>query len=194
MTFTFNAQVREKVGKGAARATRRANLTPATIYGDNKDPMSISLDPKELASQLHKLSLYTNIYKVNINNKDQEVLIRNVQYHPVKDTPIHVDMLRIGEKTITRIEVPIIFHNQDKSQGLKFGGILNITTHTLEVACNPKIAPKQIDIDLADTRVGTVIKIEDIQLPKDVKTYYPKGFAIASITGAAAEEKPGGES
>jgi large subunit ribosomal protein L25 len=186
--FVFKATKREKVGKGASRLSRREGLVPATIYGDNKEPLSVCLEPKQIMSQIVKSTLYSNIYKVEVDGKSQEILVRNIQLHPVKDIPIHVDLLRVGAKTITRLDIPVVFKNHAKSAGLKLGGLLNIINHSLEVACNPKNAPKQIEIDLADTRVGTVIKIEDIKLPAGVKTYYPKGYPIASITAGAEEE------
>ena len=187
--FNFTAQLREKVGKGASREARRQGLVPATIYGDSKEPTSVNLFPKEVMSQLVKKSLYNNIYKVTVDGKAEEVLIRTIQLHPVTDLPLHVDMLRVGAKTVTRIEVPIIFTNQDKCPGLKFGGSLNILLHYLEIACNPKVAPKQIEIDLETAKAGTVIKIEDIKLPEGVKTYYPKGTPIGSLAAQAAAEE-----
>ena len=190
--FTFNAQKREKVGKGASRAVRRENLVPATIYGDNKEPTSVTLSPKELLSQLVRKTAYSNIYKVKVDSVEQEVLLRNVQFHPVKDVPIHADFLRVGPKTMTRLNVPVILTNHAKSQGIKLGGILNVIVQSLEVACNPKNAPKQIIVDLSEARIGTVIKIEDIALPEGVKTYYPKGYPIASINAPAEEEKKPG--
>ncbi len=187
--FNFTAQIREKVGKGASREARRQGLVPATIYGDSKEATSVCLNPKEVMSQLVKKAVYSNIYKVSIDGKAQEVLIREIQLHPVTDTPLHVDMLRIGAKTITRLEVPVVFINQEKCPGLKFGGSLNILLHYLEIACNPKSAPKQIEIDLATTKAGTVIKIEDISLAEGIKTYYPAGTPIASLTVQSAEEE-----
>jgi large subunit ribosomal protein L25 len=192
--FTFTATIREKVGKGASREARRQNLVPATIYGDSKEPTSVCLLPSEVLPQLAKKTLYNNIYKVDVGGKAQEVLIRDVQLHPVSDQPLHVDMLRVGAKTITRMEIPVVFLNQDKSPGLRFGGSLNILLHYLEIAGNPKKAPKQIDIDLGNAASGTVIKIEDIELPEGIKTYYPKGTPIASLTAAASAEDEGPES
>lgn len=186
--FNFTAQLREKVGKGASREARRQGLVPATIYGDSKAPVSVCLNPKEVMSQLVKKALYSNIYKVTVDGKAQEVLIRDIQLHPVTDIPLHVDMLRVGPKTTTRLEVPVVFINQDKCPGLKFGGSLNVLLHYLEIACNPKIAPHQVEIDLGTAASGTVIKIEDIKLPKGVKTYYAKGTPIASLAVQVAAE------
>ncbi len=185
--FTFNALAREKVGKGASREARRNGLVPATIYGNSKSPVSVCLDPKEVLSQTLKTTVYSNTYTVKLNSKAEEVLVRKIQLHPVSDKPLHVDLLRVGEKTVIRLEIPVVFHNHIKCPGLKLGGTLNVVVHNLEVACNPKNAPKQIDIDLSETKIGDVIKVEDIKLPEGSKTYYPKGFPIASITAKVEE-------
>ncbi len=180
-TFVFNAQKREKIGKGASRAARRNNLIPASVYGDHKDPESVLLNPKEVGSQIVRKSLYSNIYNVSINGNKVSALVRHVQLHPVTGVPMHVDFLRIGKNTITRMEIPVTFINQETCPGLKLGGILNIAAYSIEVECKPKEAPHAIEIDLQEAEIGTVIKIEDIKLPKRAKTYYPEGFPIASI-------------
>lgn len=188
--FVFTAKKRDKVGKGASRALRREGFVPATIYGNKEEPVSILLNPKEIFSQLPKSTFFSHIYKIDIAGKTEEALVRDVQFHTVTDQPLHVDFLRVGDKTVTRIDVPVVLHNQHLAPGLKFGGILNFIAHSIEISCNPKVAPKQIDIDLASAKVGTVIKIEDIELPKGVKTYLPKGYAIVSINASEeAEEK-----
>ena len=117
----------------------------------------------------------------------EEVLLRDISLNPVTDEPIHVNLLRVGNNTVTDIEVPLIFKNQTKSVGLKAGGILNIVAHSLQLRCNPKNAPKNIEVDLSDVRIGDVIKIENIKLDDGIKTFYPKGYAIVSITAPAEE-------
>ena len=191
--FQFNALVREKVGKGSSRELRRNAMVPASVYGDKKDPISVALNPKEVKSQMKRTSMYGNIYVVEIkdhNDKSiakEEVLVRDISLNPVTDEPIHVNLLRVGKNIVTDIEVPLIFKNQTKRVGLKAGGILNIVTHSLQLRCNPKNAPKNIEVDLSDVRVGDVIKIENIKLADGIKTFYPKGYAIVSITAPAEE-------
>lgn len=186
--FTFNAGIRERVGKGASRLARREGTIPASLYGDNKEALPININPKELLTQLHRKDLYSAIFNISVNGSEKEdVLIRDIQFHPVKDTPLHVDFLRIGENTITRIDIPVVLINEVKCPGIKLGGTLNFIAHSLEVACNPKYAPQKIEIDLATAVVGTVVKIEDINLPENVKTYYPKGYPIYSITAPSGE-------
>ena len=92
--ITFNAQLREKAGKGAARACRREGRIPAVIYGGKKDPVMISLDPVELEKALNLDDLYASEIVVDIEGKTEKVKCQDVQFHPVSDMPIHVDFLR----------------------------------------------------------------------------------------------------
>ena len=92
--ITIAAQPRERAGKGAARATRRAGKVPAIIYGNSIDPEMISLDPLELNRELHRTGFFSRIFEVDIAGKKERVLARDVQFHPVTDRPIHVDFLR----------------------------------------------------------------------------------------------------
>lgn len=185
----FNAQVRDRVGKGASRSNRVQGFVPGIIYGNNMDPQPVFLERKQIVKNLEDPNIYTNIYNIDVEGKKEEVIVREIQFNPLRVIePTHINFLRVGESTVTRIEVPIVFTNQTKSPGLKLGGTLNVVLHNLEVRCNPKKAPHNIEIDLGEARVGTVIKVEDIKLPEGVRTFYPKGFAIASITAQAEDE------
>lgn len=188
--LSFTIKERETTGTGNSKSLRNTGFIPAVVYGNKQDPKSIYLEKKFFIKHLGDSALFNEIYTLELNGKSEEVLVREVQFDPIRSNdPIHINFLRVGKDSVVTIEVPIIFNNQDKSQGLKFGGILNIIAHTLEVRCNPKEAPKSIEIDLAKTKIGTVIKIEDIPLAKGVKVFYPKGYAIASITALENDDK-----
>lgn len=92
--ITFNAQVREKAGKGAARACRREGRIPAVIYGGNKEPVIISLHPVELEKALDMVGFYDADIEIVIDGKKHSVVCQDVQFHPVSDAPLHVDFLR----------------------------------------------------------------------------------------------------
>jgi len=94
MTFTFEAQKREKAGKGAARATRREGRVPAVIYGNKKEPITISLDPVELAKALDTAGFYKETVEITVDGKKHKVTCQDVQFHPVTDAAFHVDFLR----------------------------------------------------------------------------------------------------
>ena len=92
--ITFNANLREKAGKGAARACRREGRVPAVIYGGKKDALNISLHPVELEKALNISDFYKSVITVVVNGKNEKVICKDVQFHPVSDMPIHVDFLR----------------------------------------------------------------------------------------------------
>ena len=92
--ITFNANLREKAGKGAARACRKEGRIPAVIYGGKKDALNISLHPVELEKALDLSDFYKSVITVVVNGKNEKVICKDVQFHPVSDMPIHVDFLR----------------------------------------------------------------------------------------------------
>ena len=92
--ITFNAQKREKAGKGAARACRREGRIPAVIYGGKQEPVMISLHPVELEKALDTVGFYEANITVALDGKNYSVVCQDVQFHPVSDRPLHVDFLR----------------------------------------------------------------------------------------------------
>ncbi len=92
--ITFNAEKREKAGKGAARACRREGRVPAVIYGGNQDAVMISLHPVELEKALDLADFYQSEIEIVLDGKKHSVKCQDVQFHPVSDMPIHVDFLR----------------------------------------------------------------------------------------------------
>ncbi len=92
--ITFNANLREKAGKGAARACRREGRVPAVVYGNKQEAVNISLHPVELEKALNLRDFYKSVITINVNGKTEKVICKDVQFHPVSDMPIHVDFLR----------------------------------------------------------------------------------------------------
>ena len=92
--ITFNANLREKAGKGAARACRREGRIPAVIYGGKKEAVNISLHPVELEKALDIADFYKSTITVSLDGKTEQVVCKDVQFHPVSDKPVHVDFLR----------------------------------------------------------------------------------------------------
>jgi large subunit ribosomal protein L25 len=112
----------------------------------------------------------------------QRALARDVQFHPVTDWAEHVDFMRVGEKTRIRIGVPVKFTNQDKSPGIKRGGVLNVVRHTIEVYCRVDNIPQSFTIDLDGLDIGDSVHISKVKLPEGVKpTITTRDFTIAAI-------------
>jgi large subunit ribosomal protein L25 len=197
----MDAQPRDRVGKGAARATRRAGRVPCVIYGDKKDPILISVDPKTLFMQLREPGFFIRQFEIKVNGEAQRVLPRDVQYDPVSDKPLHVDFLRINDQTKVHVEVPVQFINEEESPGIKRGGVLNVVRYEVEVVCAAGNIPDIFIADLAGLDIGDSVHISDIKLPEGVMpTITDRDFTVAAVAAptvvaeeAAAEQAEGAE-
>src|SRR5689334_5347424 len=112
--ITLSAERRDRAGKGAARATRRAGRVPAVIYGDKKEPLLISLEPRSLGRELQKQGFFAKLLDLTVDGETYRTLPRDVQVHPVTDAPLHVDFMRVSASTKITVAVPVQFMNQDK--------------------------------------------------------------------------------
>ena len=180
---TFTATVREQVGKGAARATRRSGLVPGVIYGDKQSPVAIAIDPRIVWAELNKPGFTTRLFSIDLGDAGKHsCLARDVQFHPVTDRPIHVDFLRVSADSVVHVKVPVHCVNHDKSPGIKLGGVLNIEHHEIEVTCSPSHIPSQYVIDLTGVEIGTSIHLEKIDLGEGVKPYHlPSDATIITL-------------
>jgi large subunit ribosomal protein L25 len=191
------AEQRDRAGKGAARATRREGLVPGVIYGDKKDPVLFKMDPRVLVKAFHEAGFMSTQFMVSIDGEEHRVLPRDVQFHPVNDQPMHIDFLRVTDRTRVRVFVPVEFINEDKSEGLTRGGVLNVVRHEVELMCTVAAIPESLVIDLAGMDIGDSAKISDVDLPGGVKpTISDRDFTIATVaapTVITAEEEEEGE-
>lgn len=186
-TVTLQAQPRTGTGKGAARATRRAGDVPCVIYGNNKAPVSISLNGLELNRELKNPAFFTTLYNVELDGKKNQVLVRDVQFHPVSDDPLHVDFLRVSATSTVTVMLPVHFINQEESKGLKRGGVLNIVRHEVEVTCPANAIPEYLEADVAGFDIGESVHISNANLPKGVTpTITDRDFTLATLTAPSA--------
>ncbi|WP_374447863.1 50S ribosomal protein L25/general stress protein Ctc [Stella sp.] len=189
---TIAAQRRERAGKGAARATRREGSVPGVVYGDGKEPAIIALDPRVVEREMNRAGFFARIYELDVGGEKERVLARDVQLHPVTDRPVHVDFLRVGATTRIRVFVPVQFQGQDRSPGLKKGGVLNVVRHEIELYCAADAIPDILTADLSGLDIHDSVHISHITLPAGAKPVIgDRDFTIASVaapTVAAAEE------
>ncbi|MBX6368775.1 MAG: 50S ribosomal protein L25/general stress protein Ctc [Rhodospirillales bacterium] len=181
------AERRDRAGKGAARATRRAGRIPAVIYGDGKEPILISLEPRSFSKVLHREGFFAKLLDITIDGETHRTLPRDVQLHPVSDAPLHADFMRVSAKTRITVGVPVHFINHEKAPGLKRGGILNIVRHDLELICTADNIPDAITVDLEGYDIGDSIHISAVTLPEGTRSAITdRDFTIASIAAPSA--------
>ncbi|MBL8642394.1 MAG: 50S ribosomal protein L25/general stress protein Ctc [Rhodospirillaceae bacterium] len=179
---SLKVQPRERAGKGAARAIRRADLVPGVVYGGKAEPTLISVEPRTLNALMHKPNFRVTIFEMEIEGgKAERTMAMDVQMHPVTDRPIHVDFRRVDKNTAVRVPIPVHFLNDSASPGIKMGGVLNIVRHDIEVYVKPDDIPDHIDVDLTGLKIGDSVHINSLQLPKGVKPTIARNFTVCSI-------------
>ncbi len=181
------AEIRERAGKGAARATRRAGRVPAVIYGSKKDPVMISIDPLDLRKQLRGGGFFSHMFEINTGGTKEKVLPRDIQLDPVTDVPLHVDFMRFGADTQVNVGVAVVFENELASPGLKRGGVLNVVAHEVELICAPDNIPERLTVDLTGLDIGDSVHISAVNLPDGVQTtIQERDFTVATIVAPSA--------
>lgn len=179
---TISVSRRENVGKGAARAARRAGIIPAVVYGTEAEPISVGIQELELNRLIKQTGFFSQLFQLDVGGDKMNVLARDLQVHPVTDRAMHVDFLRVAANAAITVSVPAAFINEDECPGLREGGILNVVRYDIEVSCRPDAIPEQIEVDLTGFQVGDSIHISSVSLPEGVEvTITDRDFTIATI-------------
>lgn len=187
--FKFDCELRKRAGTGGSRAVRRDGWVPAVLYGGDKEPVNIKLRYNQVlkAYQTNRLIDVLSIINVKDTNEEQQVIGRDIQVDPVKDLPMHVDLMRVDAKTRVTVNVPMHFLNQETCPGLKAGGVLNIVRHEVEVIASATAIPEALEADLSSSEVGDTIHISAVTLPKGVElTITDRDFTVATIAAPSA--------
>lgn len=191
--LTLPAEARERAGKGASRALRREGRVPAVIYGGNEEPVMIHVEAKELSRQLNTGHFMNSIVTIEIGGKSIRTLPKDVAVHPVSDRPEHADFLRLSKDSKVEVNVPVVFINEEKSPGLKKGGVLNIVRHELDLICDANKIPSEISIDVTGKDVGDAIHISEVSLPAgSASAITDRDFTIATLVAPSALKKAEG--
>jgi large subunit ribosomal protein L25 len=188
----LKATARPQSGKGAARAERRAGRVPGVIYGNNQPPVTISVDDKELRQRILAGRFLTTIYDIDLEGKKHRVIPRDFHLDPVRDFPLHVDFMRLGEGATIRISVPLHVVNSETAPGIKRGGTVNIVTHALELECSVDNIPQYIEADASSLEIGHSLHLTDVKLPSGVKSLTREDATLVTIvppSGYAEEMK-----
>ena len=187
---TITAEIREDLGKGAARAARRAGMVPGVVYGLNADPLAIAVNIRQVNRLINSGSFFSTLYTLNAGKETMKVLARDLQQHPVTDVAMHMDFLRVSADTAIAVEVQVTFINEETCRGLLDGGILNVVRYAVEVMCRPDAIPEEIVVDLEGFELGESVHISNVTLPDGVEpTITDRDFTIATIVAPAKMEE-----
>jgi large subunit ribosomal protein L25 len=188
----LKATARPAGGKGAARAERRAGRVPGVIYGNNQPPVTISVEDADLRQRILAGRFLTTIYDIDLEGNKHRVIPRDFHLDPVRDFPIHVDFMRLGEGATIRVSVPLHIQNAETAPGVKRGGTVNIVTHTIELECSVDNIPQYVEADVSGLEISHSLHLSDIKLPTGVKSLSREDVTLVTIvppSGYAEEQK-----
>jgi large subunit ribosomal protein L25 len=179
----LNATVRTGTGKGAARQSRRDGMVPGVVYGGGKDPLPIDMKFNALLKHLKAGRFLSTLFNLKVDgHEDVRVVCRGVQRDVVRDLPTHVDFMRLRRTSRVNLFVNVVFVNEDKSPGLKRGGVLTVVRQEVELNVQADSIPESVVVDLDGVNIGDVIHINDTSLPEGVKPTIARNFVIANIS------------
>jgi len=187
---TIKLSVRDKK-KEDNKSLNKKSPIPGIVYGKGTDPEKINIDYKTINLLAKDKGFFSKILSIELKGKEEKVLPKEIQYHPVSDNIIHVDFMRVQQNTKVTVEVPINFLNIEKCPGIKQGGVLNTVRRMVELRCNASNIPAILEFDLINSEIGDSIKISNIKLPDEVKpTITDRDFVIATLVPPTVEAEP----
>jgi large subunit ribosomal protein L25 len=187
--YELTANVRQKVGKGAARSVRRDGQIPAVIYGGDEPPLAVSLNERDVRARIEGGGFYTTIANIAIDGQNITTLPRDFQAHPVSDRPMHVDFLRVKPGAEVAVEIPVHFINESLAPGIKRGGVLNVVRHRIALYCQVDAIPEAIVADLAGLDIGDSLHISKVPLPPGARPTISRDFTVATIAASAGAKE-----
>ena len=180
------AAVRTGTGKGAARQARRDGFVPGIVYGDGQEPVAINMNYHYLLKHLKAGRFLQTLFNMKVEGQpDVHVVCRAVQRDVVRDTPTHVDFMRLHDESRIVLHIHVTFINHEASPGLKRGGTLTVVRPEVELEVLAGDIPDHITVDLAGREIGDVIHINDAILPEGAKPTTARNFVIANVAAPA---------
>lgn len=178
-------------GTGASRRLRNAGKTPGIIYGGAAEPQLIELDHNALWHALKKEAFHSSLLDLEVAGKSQQVLLRDVQYHPYKQLVLHVDFLRVSATEKLHTKVPLHFIGADESPAVKLDSCLVNTVLTeVEISCLPADLPESITVDLSKLTKGAALHLSQLSLPNGVSlaAHGSEDAAVVTVTAPKGSE------
>ena len=165
----LEVEIRERTGRGGARASRRAGLVPAVLYGGGEDPVALSLKQNQVLRALNTGGLIGSMVRISHEGVEQSAITKEVQFHPIKDMPQHIDFYRVKSDTIITVEVSVNIIGEEECPGTTKGGSVNLVRHTIEVNCPAGSIPDAIVVDISELEIGDSLHESEITFPEGVK-------------------------
>ena len=169
-TNIITAEIREDVGKGASRRLRRSGKVPAVIYGGQRDPVSLTVQQRELLHAAEEESFYASVLEIRVGDDlVQKAVVRDIHRHPHKPLIMHIDFMRVSETEAIRMSVPLHFVGEEESPaGKKSGVVIQHQLTDVEISALPRHLPEFIEVDLSAMGPGDSVMLSELALPEGV--------------------------
>ena len=170
-TITISAEIREGAGKGASRRLRHSGKIPAVLYGGGKEPVALTLVHQEILHNSENESFYSSVLQIELaNDKNQQVVVRDMQRHPFRHQIMHLDFMRVSETELLRISVPLHFIGENESPaGRTSGVVIQHQITDVEITALPRDLPEYLEVDLSELEAGDSVMLADIKTPEGVE-------------------------
>jgi len=181
---------RAATGKGAVRKLRAAGRIPAILYGQGKESVPLSIDPRALEKVL-RVGGANALLDLTVEGRPElgspVALVKELQRHPIRGTIMHADLYQVDLTRTVEVEVPV--HLIGKAKGIDFGGILEHSLREIALECLPRSIPASIEVDISNMEVGDVIHVRDLVLPPGVSLMSDPDLGVVHVALPAAEEE-----
>lgn len=182
----LKAEKRSTVGKGPARSLRRDGKIPAVLYGSDIEPVSLSIQAKEIEVLLKNAKFNQQLINIDMGSGVMKpTMIKEIQLRPVKGDFLHIDFYEVNMGRKIRVHVPVVL--KGKSIGVENGGLLQIIRRDLEVLCYPGEIPEAIEIDVTDLNIGNSVHVNDIHLEGDMEIPAEVNFTVVTMLAPKKE-------
>ncbi len=170
ISFELGAEFRDDdQGKGASRRLRHLGKVPGILYGGHREPRGLTLDHQKLLALLDNERFYSTIVNVRVGDQTQAAILKDVQRHPARNAILHVDLQRVVETEKIRIRIPLHFHGEAISRGVKEqGGIVSHQKTEVDVSCLPNDLPEFVEVDVSGLSLNQSLHLSDLKAPQGV--------------------------
>ena len=183
--YKLDVTNREELRSRGARRLRRKGLIPGVLYYSGEETVNISIERSIL---FHAMQSGQRIFEIDQDGESQYTMIKQLQYHPVTDEIIHVDLMRVRRSEKITIAVPLLLTGEPV--GVKEGGVLSQSLNQVEISCYPTDVPEQIELNIEDLELNSAKSIADLDIGlEDVDIISDPSLNIVSVTPPAAEEE-----
>jgi large subunit ribosomal protein L25 len=175
-------------GKGPARRSRTTGQIPAVLYGKGRDPVPLALDAKLFGKAMGTAAGMNVLIDLRIGEGAPVVSrVKEVQQDPIRRNMLHVDFQAIDLQEMIVVEVPL--HFEGKAEGVKEGGIVEVSRRSIEVKCLPTTIPSAIPVDISALHIGESIHADDLTLPAGVESHYHENYSLVQVVAPQKEDE-----